>query len=294
MKENDNRSVLMIISSMLIFGSIGILIRYIPLPSAFIAFFRGSFGGLFIFIVLKLKHHKVTRLPIDKLIWLSVSGAVMAFNWIFLFEAYSYTSVAVATLCYYMQPTIVVLLSPFLFKERLTRKKMICVILSIIGMIFVSGILNGGSLASSSMKGIILGLGAAVLYSTVVIMNKQLGGIDAYLKTTIQLLSAGLVMIPYMFMTDSFDSISFTPPTVILLLIIGLVHTGLAYTLYFGSIDGLKAQSVAIFSYIDPVAALFLSSVFLHEPLDAFGMIGAVLIIGSAIISETRLKSLER
>ena len=66
----------------------------------------------------------------------------------------------------------------------------------------------------------------------------------------------------------------------------GLVHTGMAYAIYFGSMSHLKAQSIAVLGYIDPVFALLLSALVLHESLTVFGILGAVLIIGSALVSE--------
>ena len=117
-------------------------------------------------------------------------------------------------------------------------------------------------------------------------MNKMIRGIDAYQKTVIQLLSAGIVMIPYLVLTGGFSNDGFKASSVILLLIAGIVHTGIAYVRYFGSMDGLRTQSVAIFSYVDPVSALFFSAIFLSEPLSLSGIIGAIMIIGSAIISE--------
>ena len=206
-----------------------------------------------------------------------------------LFEAYNYTTVAVATLCYYMQPTIVVLLSPFVFNEKLTPKKAVCAGIAISGMILVSGVAGGAGLQSGNIRGILAGLGAAVLYASVIIMNKKISGIDAYRRTIIQLLTAGIVMIPYLLLTKGFSSVgAFGSMTIILLLTTGIVHTGIAYLLYFAGMDGLRVQSVAILSYIDPVAALLFSVLFLKEPFSINGVIGAVLIIGSAIASEIR------
>ena len=133
------------------------------------------------------------------------------------------------------------------------------------------------------------GLGAAVFYAAVVIMNKKIRGIDAYRKTTVQMLSAGAVMIPYLLLTNGFNTDGFTPDTVLLLLAVGIVHTGIAYVLYFGSMEGLRVQTVAILSYIDPVSALLFSALLLREPLSAAGLLGAVMIIGSAIVSETKM-----
>ena len=282
----------MILSAMLIWGTIGLFRRFIPLSSAFLAFSRGILGGIFLLIVMRIKREKTAeRLPLRTVVRLTLTGAAIGINWILLFEAYNYTTVAVATLCYYMQPTIVILLSPVIFREKLTSKRALCAVFAIIGMFFVSGVIGGGAAQASNLKGIFLGLGAAVLYSIVVITNKSTAGIDAYRKTTIQLLSAGSVMIPYLLLTGGFGSMSFSAQTGILLLIVGIVHTGIAYVLYFRSMDGLKAQSIAIFSYIDPVAAMLVSAVFLNEPLSIYHIIGAILIIGSAVISEIQTET---
>ena len=274
---------------MLIFGTIGVLRRYIPLSSAFIAFSRGLLGSTFILGFMKLKRKSIKeKLPVRTVIWLALTGVIIGVNWILIFEAYNHTTIAIATLCYYMQPTIVMLLSPLFFNERLTVKKGICATIAIIGMVLVTGVLDGRGSQAVSVQGILFGLGAAVFYAAVVIMNKQIRGIDAYQKTTVQLVSAGLVMVPYLILTNGFGGEGFNTRTVILLFILGIVHTGIAYVLYFGSMDGLKAQTVALFSYINLVTALLFSAVFLREPLSLPGIIGAVMIIGSAVLSEVQ------
>ena len=286
-KVNDKKSILMFISSMLIFGTIGIFRRYIPLPSAFLAFSRGILGGLFLLAFSRITK-KVTgeKLPLRLFLGLAFTGALMGINWILLFEAFNYTTVSKATLCYYMQPTIVILLSPFIFKEALTRKKALCAVTAIIGMVLVSGVMEEKGTWSGDARGILLGLGAAAFYAAVVIMNKKIQGVDAYRKTTIQLLSAGLAMIPYLLLTNGFAGAGLRMNVILLLFFVGIVHTGIAYVLYFGSMDGLRVQSIALLSYIDPVSALFFSALFLAERLSLPGLIGAVLIIGSAIASE--------
>ena len=290
-QTNDRRSLGMFIASMLIFGTVGIFRRSIPLPSAFLAFSRGILGGLFLLAFLRLrKKDGARRLPPGLLLPLAGTGAMIGFNWMLLFEAYNHTTVAVATLCYYMQPTIVILLSPLVFRERLTGRKAVCALISIAGMVLISGVTDGGG-GSRDMTGILLGLGAAALYAGVVIMNKKIKGADAYQRTTVQLLAAGSVMIPYLLLTDGFSGVVFTPTTLLLLLAVGLIHTGAAYALYFGSMEGLAIQSIAVLSYIDPVSALLFSALLLREPLSLMNIIGAVLIIGSAMISETERKA---
>ena len=289
-KTNDRRSVIMIVASMLIFGTIGLFRRYIPCTSAFLAFVRGILGGMLLLVFTRIRKKDTSeKLPRQAMIWLAVSGAVIGINWMLLFEAYNHTTVAVATLCYYMQPTIVMLVSPLLFRERLTKRKAICAVIAVIGMVLVSGVIESGGAGTGNLKGVLLGLGAAVCYASVIIMNKKITGVDAYRKTTIQLLCAGLVMVPYMLLTDGFGKTEFSAGTIALLVIVGIVHTGFAYVLYFGSMDGLKAQSIAMLSYIDPVTALLLSALVLREPLSAAGVVGAIMILFSAVFAEKRI-----
>ncbi len=287
-QRNETIAILTYIGSALVFGTIGIFRRYIPVSSAFLAFSRGILGGLFVMAYIKIRNKgSVKDIPRQKLLWLIISGAVMGINWMLLFEAYNHTTVAIATLCYYMQPTILILLSPILFREKLTKKKAVCAAVAVLGMILVSGILGGSSTSlGNNLYGVLLGLGAACFYAGVIIINKKMEGIDPYPKTMVQLLSAGITMIPYMLITRSFDSFPTDLRTVLLLLIVGLVHTGITYVLYFGSMEHLRTQTVAILGYIDPVSALFFSAILLKEPLSMYNIIGAVLIIGSALISE--------
>ncbi len=287
-KTNGRKSLGMFVASMLIFGTIGVFRRSILLPSAFLAFARGILGGLFLLVFVSLRGRSVFRgLPRRLLARFALTGAMIGFNWMLLFEAYNHTTVAVATLCYYMQPTIVMLLSPLIFREKLTGRKAACALVSIAGMVLISGVLDGSGAQNRDMPGVLLGLGAAVLYACVVIMNKKTQGADVYQRTTVQLLAAGTVMVPYLFLTDGFSGMTFSPLTILLLLVVGIVHTGIAYALYFGSMDGLRVQSIAVLSYIDPVSALLFSALLLQEPLSPVNIIGAVLIIGSAMISET-------
>ena len=275
-----------LIASMLIFGTIGLLRRSIPLSSGMIAFVRGLIGTLFLLGILALKKQKIAWKSVKQNGWiLLLSGVFIGFNWILLFEAYNYTTVATATLCYYMSPVFVILASPIFLKERLTAKKLVCVTVSLAGMLLVSGVFSEGG-AGGDLRGIFFGLGAALLYASVVLLNQKIENLPAYDKTVVQLASATAVMIPYLLFTEDFSAIVLTSDAVLLLLVAGVVHTGIAYTLYFGSMSRLNAQTVAIFGYIDPVAAILLSAVVLKERMEPAAAVGAVLILVSAVISE--------
>ena len=283
---SDPRSFMMLISSMFIYGTIGVFRRYIPLSSGTLALLRGVIGSVFLLCLILAKKKKVLPRADKKAIaLLIISGGLIGFNWIFLFESYNHTTVATATLCYYLEPSIVMLVSPLFFREKLTVKKLVCVAVSFAGMILVSGIVGQELPSLSELKGILFGITAAVMYSSVVILNKKLGGIEPFSKTFVQLASAAVVILPYVLIAEDITAIPTDARSLVLIALVGVVHTGIAYALYFGSIPGLRAQTTAIFSYVDPVTALFLSFFFLHERVTVLGIVGAVMMIGSAVFS---------
>ena len=284
---NDRRSYLMMVGSLLIVATIGIFRRSIPLSSPLLAFFRGAIGGISLLIYLRLRGN-VSRNAVErkKFFGLVLNGAFLGINWILLFEAFNYTTIAKATLCYYMEPTIVLLLSPLLFGEKLSGRKLLCAAAALAGMVLVSGVISPEGSGAGDLRGVCLGLGAACFYSLVVILNKKIGAVDAWQKTVIQLLSAAAVLLPYLLLNGDFRGVRYDGKLILMLLVVGIIHTGVVYVLYFGSMSGLKAQTISTLSYIDPVAAMIVSAAVLGERLSAVGIIGAVLIIGSALISE--------
>ncbi len=283
--SKNNRSLYMLVASMVIFGTIGIFRRLIPLPSASIAALRGIVGAAFLLLLNAVRRKRPDRAAIrGNLALLLVSGALIGANWIALFEAYQFTSVAVATLCYYMAPMFVIMFSPLVLGEKLTARKYICVALAVAGMVFVSGVLDLGG--GGSPKGVALGLIAAALYASVIFINKRMKPMPALDRSVIQLAAAGVVVLPYALINGFGGTEALTAGTVLLLAVVCIVHTGLAYALYFGSMEGLPAHTLALLSYIDPVVAVLLSALLLKEAFTVWTALGAVLIIGAAVLGE--------
>ncbi len=284
-------SRIFIIVSMIIFGSIGVFIKFIDFPSSFISMCRGLLAFVFmvLFVIFGKKGFNFKAVK-KHLLLIILSGAAIGFNWVLLFESYKYTTVAVSTLFYYFAPVLVIFFSPIFFKEKITLQKIICVIIILTGSVFVSGIMEAGSDNHVSFAGIALALGAAVLYAFVIISNKKISSVPAIDRTMVQMLMAGLVMVPYCFLTEKVSSFTFDSKSIIFLLIVCVVHTGVAYMLYFASLDGLPAQTCGILSYIDPAVAVIFSMTILQEGISIFGIIGAILIIGGAVLSEISFK----
>ena len=263
--------------AMTIFGTIGLFVKFIELPSTVIALSRGALGTLFLLLVLKLLKRRINTASVkSNFKHLVIAGVALGLNWIFLFEAYRLTSVATATLAYYMAPIILILLSPILLHERIPLGKWICVICALFGMSLISGVWEGSE--NVALDGITMGLIAACFYASVVINNKFLKGLDPYDSSIVQLAVAAIVLLPYVLFTVDFSVLKPDTTTIGLTLAVGILHTGVAYWLYFSALPKLEAARIAIFSYIDPAIAILLSVFVLMEPMTTAGVIGAVLI----------------
>ena len=276
---------LMLIASMTIFGTLGIFVRNIPVSSGELALYRAVLAALLIAVFLLLTKQRIPFANIKKEVpLLLASGVAMGINWILLFEAYKYTTVSVATLSYYFAPVIVTVVCPVLFKEKLTGKQIICFIMSTLGLVLITGIGDIGS--GNDFVGILFGLGAAVFYATVILLNKFIKNVEGIHRTFLQFLSAIVILVPYVIMTSGVTLGNLNGIGWVNLLIVGLIHTGVTYCMYFSSLKGLPGQKTAILSYIDPLVAVMISVTILGESMTLWQMIGGILILGFTLWNE--------
>ncbi|MBH1940194.1 DMT family transporter [Mobilitalea sibirica] len=281
------KSKLYLIITMLLFGSIGLFVKNISLPSSQIALVRGVVGSLFLLMVALLTKKKLSIHSIkNNLLLLLAAGAAIGFNWIFLFEAYRYTTISNATLSYYFAPVFVAFMAPFILKEKMNKTKILCVLVAMIGMFFIVEINKTSGFHKDQLLGIGYGLLAAILYASVILMNKFVKNISGLETTIIQLSMASVVLLPYIIITNPINLSDIPGKSMILLVTVGLLHTGLAYLLYFVAIRNLKAQTIASLSYIDPISAIIMSGIILGEVMSWQQMLGGVLILGATFYSE--------
>lgn len=275
-----------IILSMVSFGTLAPFVRNISVSSSELALYRAVLAALLIGSFLVITRQKIHFRSLGKELYLLLfSGIAMGFNWILLFEAYKYTTVAISTLSYYFAPVIVTLVCPFLFHEKMTGKQILCFTMSTLGLALVVGITDlerGGNDA----VGVAFGLGAAVLYAAVILLNKFITGVSGIHRTFLQFLSAILVLIPYVAVTGGFHLGSLSHTGWICLLIVGLVHTGITYCLYFSSLQNLPGQEAAILSYVDPLVAVLIGVLMLREPISWQQLTGGLLILGFTLWNE--------
>lgn len=276
---------LMLIASMTIFGTLGPFVRNIPVSSGELALYRAVLAALLIAVFLFVTKQKIPFANIKKEVpLLLASGVAMGINWILLFEAYKYTTVSVATLSYYFAPVIVTVVCPVLFKEKLTGKQILCFVMSTLGLVLITGIGDVGG--GSDFVGILFGLGAAVFYATVVLLNKFIKNVDGIHRTFLQFLAAIVVLLPYVAMTSGVTLGNLNSVGWLNLLIVGLVHTGVTYCMYFSSLKELPGQRAAILSYIDPLVAVLISVTILGESMTMWQVVGGILILGFTLWNE--------
>ena len=275
-----------LIFTMLLFGTIGTLSRYIAMPSSIICFGRAFFGVLTIIIYLAVRRVRPDGEAIRRNIgWLTMSSVFMCFNWICQFEAFKYTTIATSTLCYYTQPIFYILIGSVVLSEKLSPRKLACVFAAFCGMILVSGVLQTG-FHLSELKGALFGITGGFFYAMVVLINKYIKDISPVNTTIVQLALVSVIMLPYSGLTGAFSEVSVTEVGIICLITLGALHTGIGYIIYFDAVNKLSAQTVGILSYIDPVEAVLLSAFLLHEPVTVYTIAGAVLILGATAVSE--------
>ena len=271
--------------SMAIFGTIGIFTRAIHVSSGELALYRAVLacllmGGYFLIRREKIPVRQLGRdLPL-----LLFSGAAMGANWILLFQAYRYTTISAATLSYYFAPVIVIAACPLLFREKMTRRQLICFVMSTVGIVLITGIgtLGGGT----DLIGILYGLGAAVLYATVILVNKFIKKVEGLHRTFLQMVAAAVTLIPYVALTGGMRLEGLDTVGWVCLLVVGILHTGITYCLYFSSLGELPGQKAAILSYIDPLVAVVVSVAALGETLTAQQALGGALILGFTLWNE--------
>lgn len=272
------------IIAVVLYGTIGLFLRSVRLPSELVAFCRGAVGSLIILGYQKARGGRPDREAIrNNLQWLLLSGVCLGLNWIFLFAAYMRTTVAIASLCNYMAPMAVVLVAPVLLKEPLDRRRLPFALMALAGIVLVSGVLNGGA---GEPAGMLLGLAAAACFAALILCNRRMKDIPAMDKSVVQLAVSAATILPYVLARNLGAALSFDRQSVLIVLMLCVVQTGLAYCLYFNGMGALPVQEIAVLGYLEPAVSVLCSALFLREAMAPAGWLGAALIIGAAVASE--------
>ncbi|MBT2738823.1 DMT family transporter [Bacillus sp. ISL-7] len=282
------KSKIQFILSMIIFGTIGLVVRNIDLSSSERALLSSFLGCLFLLLVFFMIKKKISwNLVKSNALFLILSGIALGGNWIFLYQSYDHTTIANATLGYYFAPVFVMILSPFVLREQLSIKKIVCIGVAIISMLMIVG--EGVSASrSDDILGLSFGLIAAAFYAALLLLNKFIKDMGKLELTIIQLGTTTLLLMPYVFLTEGFGILEVSGSSIPFVLILGIINTGIGFWLFFSGMEKLKGQSIAMLSYVDPFVAILISAIILKEQMTIVQMLGGVLLLGSTFVSETK------
>ena len=282
-------SYLKYIFALLLFGSNGIVASLIHLSSYEIVLLRTLIGSLLLIAIFFIAREKMTFYKHKtQTIFLAISGIAMGTSWIFLYEAYDEIGVSLASLAYYCGPVIVMILSPILFREKLTRIKVCSFLVVLVGIFLVNGTAFENGV---SVWGLACGLLSAICYSLMVMFNKKANDITGLENSMLQLFVAFLTVAIFVGIKQGYR-MEIDTQSIIPILVLGLLNTGIGCYFYFSSIGKLPVQTVAICGYLEPLSAVVFSVIFLKETMLPIQIIGAVLIIGGAMLGEYRKRQI--
>lgn len=278
---------LMFVAAMLIFGSNGVFASMLEMSGAQLVLLRTLIGGAVLLIIILISRSRTPKEVLLREKWrLLFAGVCLGANWALLFEAYNLMNVSLATLTYYTAPVLVLVLAPLVLKERQNGLAYLGMAVVIVGMLLVVGTDFGEGGVSAT--GLIVGLGSAVFYAMLMLVNKQITGVSGLNLTFIEIVIAAVTLLPYVFATSGGVPLPTDARGIFALLFLCTVNTGFACWLYFSSMNRLPAKAVALMGYFDPVSALIFSAVFLDERLSSVQLAGAILVLAGALVGQFR------
>ena len=275
-----------ITTAMVIWGTIGLFVREITIDSIAISFFRAVIGSIFLILISIIIKDKIDKEILkENLLLLLISGVGMGINWTALFQAMRYTTIPLAILSYHTAPIFITLFSALILKEKMSSKNIFFLGLAVVGVLLVLDSDNGGQAINHTI-GIMYGLFGAVLYGVVVVANKLIKNLSGFQRTLIQLLIVALVLSPVVIVSDSINFVAMDLKQWLLILTLGIVHTGIAYLLYFPSLKDVKGSTIAILTYLDPIIAILSAFLILNESMTPIQAVGGLLIFAAAYFGD--------
>jgi drug/metabolite transporter (DMT)-like permease len=267
--------------AMIISGSIGWFVIVSGQPAPEVVFWRCVIGALTLAVICGakglLRRDALTR---HQMILAGAGGVAVVLNWLLLFGAFPRSSISIATTVYNTQPFMLVALGAILFGERLTASKLFWLIIAFGGVVLLVSVApSGGQTGSNYLTGIAMALGAAFFYALAAIIAKKLTGVAPMVIVLVQVLVGTAMLAPLAHFS--------TPPTEIstwgALVALGVVHTGVMFTLLYGAIQKLPTHLTGALSFIYPLVAICVDVIaFGHslQPVQIFG--GAAILFAAA------------
>ena len=274
---------------MVIWGSLGVFTNSIPLSALSLAFLRALIALPILFVVMKMK--TTDKVNVSLLKPYLISGVLLGFGWLTLFYGFKHTNISSAVMIYNMCPVYVMILAPLVLKETISKIQIAVIFASIMGLFLIVGhnLLEGYGYMGMALSGI-----SGMLYAIIVLINRSIKiRVDNQIATFVQIFTAMLVLLPFVLMDGNILTVlDLDARAVIYTILLGILHTGVAYTLFFSLYTHMKSVEIVSYSYLEPLFAILFSVIFVGELLTVPQIIGGILILGSTYVGE-KLKDRE-
>lgn len=268
---------------MVIWGSLGVFTRSIPLSALSLAFLRALLALPVLFAVLKMK--KTEKVEWRLLKPYIISGSLLGFGWLTLFYGYKHTSISSAVIIYNMCPVYVMIAATLLLKETISKIQIAVVFFAFLGLFMIVGQnLSEGY----GYLGMALSAVSGMLYATIIIINRSIRSrVDNQTGTFVQISAAMIVLLPFVLAEGNILTVrDLDAAAVIYTILLGVLHTGIVYTIFFSLTTQMKSVEIVLYSYLEPLFGILFSVIFIGEKLTVLQIIGGILILGSTYIGE--------
>jgi len=268
---------------MFIWGSLGVFTRSIPLSALSLAFLRALIALPVLFVVMKMK--KADKVKWSLLKPYLISGVLLGFGWLTLFYGFKHTSISSAVIIYNMCPVYVLISAPLILKETISKIQIAVILVSFLGLFLIVGhnLLEGYGYMGMALSAI-----SGMLYATIVLINRSIKvRVDNQTATFVQIFTAMIVLLPFVLIDGNIlKVVNLDAMAVIYTILLGILHTSVAYTMFFSLYTHMKSVEIMSYSYLEPLFAILFSVIFIGETLIFPQIIGGILILGSTYIGE--------
>ncbi len=270
---------------MIIWGSLGVFTRSIPLSALNLAFLRALIALPVLFTVLKIKKRDSKKINLVLLKPYLISGVLLGFGWLTLFYGFKHTSISSAVIIYNMCPVYVMIAAPLILKESISKIQITVIATSFLGL---SLIVSNNLLEGYGYMGMALSAISGMLYAAIVLINRGIKTrVDNQTATFAQIFTAMIVLLPFVLAEGNILTVvTLDIRAIIYTLLLGVLHTGLAYTLFFSLSTQMQSVELVAYSYLEPLFGILFSVLVIGEQLTMLQIVGGILILGSTYIGE--------
>ena len=282
MDKSENKGLISVHLAVLLFGVVGLFAKLVELPAVIIVLGRVFFSAVFLWGFLFFRRQKIRLQEREDYLWLLGAGVILAVHWSSFMQAIQTSTVAVGTLTFSTFPLFVTFLEPYLFHEKLKLTDVVCAIIMLIGVVFI---VPEFTLGNTVTQGVLWGLLSALTYAVLSLMNRRFSDkYQAALVSFYEQASASVVLLPALFILHPVVTVR----DVGVLILLGVVFTALAHSLFINGLRTVKVQTAGIISGLESVYGILAALVFLGEVPGIRELAGGVIILGVALYSTLR------